>query len=435
MKKLFAVLLIFCLLLPVLAAAEELATPTDLCDHEWVQKDGKSVCSICGKENPCRVNHDQDYEIIMALYEDSEADYDEEDDCWHYVDGIGYMIKRCPECGMVLEREDNVEVEFPDFHNYDENHTCTVCGRVCTHSAYADGLCVYCGYACPHPALTHAVAFYAFGEYDILYSPINENYHRATGTGNAWDECVACGMAFNMQEAVPLSESEEHFFEGYECAFCHYVKDPADDEIAAAVQDMLTGEAETEIRTDENGRKTVIAMIGAPDKKEDPAILFTATAEALRILTERNVTGVVLKTGNKGFLLDTAAIQKQLEENEGAKLIIELDPDAKPDEKLGETYEIREENLLAIRRIVLMKNDTETEVEEGVQLFLETEETEETEKPGKPESKQILYISKDGIVATADAESVEAAEDFPAHWEIPYAGAGIYVPATPKTAE
>ena len=333
MKKILTVLILCCLLLPVLSAAEEnlpLATDTDLCSHEWVYQDGKSVCSICGAANPCRLNHEEDYEVVMGLYEESVPQYEEEDDCWHSVTGIGDVIKRCPGCGMLLEREDNTEVCFPDFHNYDENHICVSCGHVCTHANYAEGLCMYCGYACPHEELSHEIAYYAFGDYEILYTPVNGNFHRVTGTGTAWDECAACGMKFNVQEGVPLSGTEEHFFEGYECAFCHYMKDPADEEIAAVLKNTLNGDAETGVITDEDGRKAAIVSAYAEKNEQgEKTVLLVLDAEPLQALADRNVTGIVLEHGSAGVLLDVAVLQNQLKQSEGAKLLIELEAEAK----------------------------------------------------------------------------------------------------------
>lgn len=147
MRKLPVVLLVLCLLLPMLATAEELATPTDLeCKHEWIMVDGRSVCYLCGIENPCTADHEENYVVSIALYPESKVRYKEEDDCWHAVIGRGYVIKTCPECGMFLGRQDNMEVWVSDFHEYDENHVCTLCGHACSHSLMSGGTCIYCGY-------------------------------------------------------------------------------------------------------------------------------------------------------------------------------------------------------------------------------------------------------------------------------------------------
>ena len=146
-KKRLAVLLALFLLLPIMAAAEELATPTDLeCKHEWIMVDGRSVCYLCGIDNPCTADHEENYVVSIALYPESKVHYKEEDDCWHAVIGRGYVIKTCPECGMFLGRQDNMEVWVSDFHQYDENHVCTLCGHVCAHKLLSGGICIYCGY-------------------------------------------------------------------------------------------------------------------------------------------------------------------------------------------------------------------------------------------------------------------------------------------------
>ena len=281
MKKRLAVLLTSFLLLSTLAAAEELATPTDLeCKHEWIMVDGHSVCYLCGIENPCTADHEENYVVSIALYPESKVHYEAEDDCWHTVIGRGYVIKTCPECGMFLGRQDNMEVRVSDFHEYDENHVCTLCGHACTHSLMSGDTCIYCG-----------------------YNP--------------------------------------------------------ESEIIEAAKAMLNTDSEAEIIRHEDGAKTIV-LVPVVEETEG-TISLTVDAETLEKLTDSGVSEILIKTGENGISLDVAAMRELLKENEGARLVVELEKDP-------------EEVQLLIRRVFLKDGDTEAELEKDDILMKDDEE-------------------------------------------------------------
>ena len=257
--------------------------------HSW---DDNDVCTVCGWENICEHNPDNVTTYIDPYDETYQVEYFEVegDEKNHRTVGNGPEITRCQECGKILSRVDNVDVDVLEHHNYWFNEEtgetiCSDCGHVtgCSHSnyivdnwdspnwdecvpvdstqhkapchgatlvcsdcgygwydpdregdllqnhEYEDGVCRVCGYECLHPLMESNTEYEVFG-YEIIEG--NESYHNTVYNLVEHRRCPDCGFEDDTPMDQKTEEEEHNFNEAGVCEDCGYENNcphPSDD--------------------------------------------------------------------------------------------------------------------------------------------------------------------------------------------------------------
>ena len=262
MKKLLAILMVLCMILPMAAFAEEAACTHEGTTEEWTyisdpeyedqgesghmltgplvrevycyncgeyvetevveeetselrnhEYDPDGICYECGHENTC--THSSTYSYWDVDH--SEAVFtDVGDDSYHEAKGTVYEYTYCDQCYQLISCEETGEDTLYESHEYD-----------------SDGVCYYCGHvnACAHKNTTCWVSF-AEDWTDLRYAPSNDNQHRVTGLGYVYTYCMDCGMYLGC-ELKEAADYWNHNWDGTVCTLCGYDRAAAKEEEAA----------------------------------------------------------------------------------------------------------------------------------------------------------------------------------------------------------
>ena len=375
MKKLLAVLLTLCLLLPLAAFAEEACThegtstlsdwyvtdPYDVvdlgeeghtytglvencyycsnCGENWWEVtdeektitedhyyDENGICWLCGHENPC--THPSTYEYI-GVYDSGDAVYESVDNLYHKITGAGFRAVFCEVCGQQMEWEELGEMTKEDYHYY------------------VDGVCVNCGHVndCQHKNTSDSVIWDDVSK--LRYSVSNDNQHRITGPGTVYTYCPDCNTTIKVEHRETVAYGD-HWFDGTVCRLCGYDRAAATEEAAEEEKPAEDAGAEEEKPAEEGE-----AAFEINDAELDDAV--------------------------------TALIAEAYELVEGAKPV---DIKAVAEAAVGTIIKVAGENV---------------------------------------EGLKYLFV-KDGAVE--DTEATYSEED--AAWEVPYKGDGLYIPVKAK---
>ena len=186
MKKLLAVLLTLCLLLPLAVFAEEEA---EECAHE------------------------NTYTYVEI---DDPTEIKEIDNMYHEITGLVAEYTYCEDCGELIDVKIVSEEEetWTETHWYGEDGVCYRCGHVNT---------------CEHKNL-ETYTWWP-DRTQVRYAPVNDNMHRVTGKGYEYQWCADCGMWMG-EEYKESASFEYHNFDGYVCRDCGYDRSPAAEEEA-----------------------------------------------------------------------------------------------------------------------------------------------------------------------------------------------------------
>ena len=185
MKKLLAVLLTLCLLLPLAVFAEE---------------ETEEACA-----------HDGDTYTWTNIEDPTEVE--EIDNMYHKITGPVVEYTCCDNCGEILDAEViEEEATWYENHYYDENGVCSLCGHVNT---------------CDHKN----IETYTWwpDRTQVRFAPVNDNLHRVTGKGWEYQWCADCGIWIG-EEYKESASFEEHNFDGYVCRDCGYDRSAAGEE-------------------------------------------------------------------------------------------------------------------------------------------------------------------------------------------------------------
>ena len=226
-------------------------------------------------------------------------------------------------------------------------------------------------------------------------------------------------------------------------------KQKTDEEIAEDIEEAIVqtepeeaASTKVEVKTDEDGKKTVVLTptetvpatteAGTETATETAAEVsqVTVSSEMMTEIKKANVENVAVasKSGEVQVVMQSAEIAKVMTENDSSHLIVDIDEGTKQTE---EAIESVPEGLKAVEGAVYIQvklvdkdgNSTTLGSNEKIKVSLNLEYTE---------GLQIVYIGRDGVPVTVEPVWVEATDTVPAHWEVPYMGVGSYIPVVPE---
>ena len=218
-------------------------------------------------------------------------------------------------------------------------------------------------------------------------------------------------------------------------------KQKTDEEITEAVEEAIAqtepeeaSSTKVEVQTDSEGKKTVVLTPAETTQAADETAAATEVAVSSELIDEAKKVvvesiAVASKSENVQVVLQTAAVQKVMKENDSAHLIVDIDEDTKQTEEAIEKVPTGLKVLEGAVRIQVKLvdkegNSTTLGTNENIKVSLKLEYTE---------GLQIVFIGNDGVAVTVEPVWVEATDTVPGHWEVPYMGVGSYIPVVPET--
>jgi len=211
-------------------------------------------------------------------------------------------------------------------------------------------------------------------------------------------------------------------------------KPKTDEEITEAVEELIAetepeeaANTKVEVQTDDDGKKTVVLTPTETATETAVAVSNALIAE----IVKANVENIAIagKSEKAQVVLQSAAIEKIIKENDSAHLIVDIDEDTKQTEEAIEKVPTGLKVLEGAVRIQVKLvdkegNSTTLGTNENIKVSLKLEYTE---------GLQIVFVGNDGVAVTVEPVWVEATDTVPGHWEVPYMGVGSYIPVVPET--
>ena len=212
--------------------------------------------------------------------------------------------------------------------------------------------------------------------------------------------------------------------------------DTADEEIAAAAEELLTKNdiaenSKVEVMTAANGEKTVVISPETITENETASTVLKATASSdmLADLKDKAVKDIeiVSKTGTANVVLDVEKILNTADTESGARLVVEIEENSAKVEAarqaLSAEYDVLE-GAVAVNAMIVDENGN-IKVLDSADIVIRL-------NISKVDGMKILFIDEAGNVTDTGAIWVDEVNGVPGHWEVPYLGAGTYVPVTEK---
>ena len=209
-----------------------------------------------------------------------------------------------------------------------------------------------------------------------------------------------------------------------------------DQAIEAAVEQLLTKndvaeDSKVEVKTEDDGRKTVVIAPEVTDAEnsDDTALKMTVQADMLSELKNSDVTEITMvsKSGTATVSMEVAEVLKASGDQKGSRLVVDIQENSAIAEKATKAVS-SDYNVIGgavVVSVLIIDEDGNTTALEGgsitIRLMIE-----------KVEGMKILFVDDAGNVTEIAAVWVEATDDIPGHWEVPYMGHGTYVPVTSK---
>ncbi len=401
------------------------------CDEELAHQDAESitttyihyfengVCTTCGYKNVCTHPNKQSSDYAVAAFS-----YDPNAEGGHLVTGHKISREYCPDCHENWPETLTLNTTFVERHTM-YNGACIYCGHThteetipatatCTEDGLGEGTkCSVCG--------------------DIL---VAQEELQAYGHNYVDGVCTICGEA-EPSAATPEPEAPAAQPEAPAAQPEAPAAEPTAEEAKAAeVTEALAEnedlkDAAVSVKTDEAGNTTVAVAVEAKPQENSTAAAVEIKTESVAQLKELEVDEIKVENadGNVSVTIDVETLNEIVEDKSGAKLIIEVDEEIELNEtiakKVAETYTFVGEPV-AVKVLLVEEDGTTTEIGEAKKLLISLEIERGDEKT------VILYIDKDGNTTVTEAVWVEATDDAPAHWEVPYLGEGNYVPVVVK---
>lgn len=156
------------------------------------------VCSICNHKNTCEHPNMED---PQNYWDDEDVKFEEIDNKYHRVTGIGGKEAYCPDCGIWEIVEENVEIDEQVPH------------------AYEDGVCRLCKHknTCTHPNKRGPETWIKSNK---TYESLSDLEHQVSGIGDRWNYCPDCLSNLDYEEDVEIVETEHHTYEDNVCVEC-----------------------------------------------------------------------------------------------------------------------------------------------------------------------------------------------------------------------
>ena len=392
---------------------------TKIDQHNFVN----GICSNCGYRNTCAHEHTKT-EKYCAYRESVSAITDTK----HTIHGIIRTSVWCEDCYETISYSDEKNADLTEKHNFYQG-VCTDCGYVNT---------------CKHEHIKEVISP---DTRQSTYKPVDGTNHRVTGPGWITETCQDCGENFSTRTEDKVSKLEEHTMKDGVCTKCGYISgqqaggegdesavSPEEQAIAENVESMFSEETldniTVTVTTDETtGDKTVTVTT---NEGTDGVFMLNTTAETIKTLADQNVSEITMTSsdGTTGLIMDVDSIVTKLEANPTAELIVEFDSQPEIDEaiseKLEEDYDILEDAVIAVVRIILKQED-------GTEIALDQASINLKVEMEKIEGLKFIYVDEEGNIFDVAAVYVEATETVPGYWKIPFMGNGNYLPVVPKT--
>ena len=211
-----------------------------------------------------------------------------------------------------------------------------------------------------------------------------------------------------------------------------------DTQITAAVEELLTKNGVLEnstvtVGTDASGVKTVIIAPETIESGEESTVLqLNVPAEMLTRLADSDVKQITMvsKSGTAQVTLDTAAVLEEMSETTNAKLIVNIEENSESIQNALQAVPARytaKADAVAVTARIVNEDGTVIVLDSSANISIRLNIDFE-------EGMKILFVDEDGNIKETEAVWVEATEDVPAHWEVPFLGEGAYIPVVEEEA-
>lgn len=200
--------------------------------------------SYAGDEE-CQHDHAYNYD------ETSNYGYDHPARRSHRVIAIEKTITYCPDCDTVLSSVET-PIEWQEYHSYDENSKCTLCGYVndCQHEDIQEN---------------YRVDWDSVDDLDkIEYIPIDDLEHQMISPDGFIIKTISCDDCGMTLEEISVTEGiEHHSYENGVCEYCDHENKCSHENMPEPSEDYNPDDAQFIVVDDQFHSVSVVGWIGA----------------------------------------------------------------------------------------------------------------------------------------------------------------------------